>query len=508
MNIPIENIALINFAAGTNLIPLVMAALLLDAGIIVIWYYLGVILNNRGYRASALGEFYQLAATVIIAAVIIGSLGIFSSTFSSILGSTHLLNSATVNSMCANVMAENANYQSGLSLIGPTDSLLAGSGNSMAFPGVCTLLNPKAGDVGAAIDYPLAADAVVIANVTSQSAANLNSLYYIENFILFLDEMKIRTIVCVGELDSCELPDPLNPEIVSIMFQYQPYDGLSMLKGVGSTIGSLTTTEVEGNIAQLIVMAIILSAWPYLLFIGLVLRSTFFTRKLGGAMIAVAVGAILFTPIIFSVEYLTLSNANAFVGAPAAYGFGNTITGNSVTDLPAASCITSGLAAGVASRLAGNLGTAAAGYIQGTGSSCTAKYNLNFFVEPNFQAIAQFNSCWAGSGATYFANEASDAVVLAIPGVGLLSGALSLLGSIGGTLTTGSAFNFQPLLPYTCSEFSAYNTFIQLLEATAIGGIVGYFLPILNVIIVFTGIVGLSRVLGGDTSFAGLSKLV
>ena len=477
-------------STGQNLIPLFMVAMLVDVGIIAIWYFIGVLLNNRGWKGSAVGEFYQFIGTAIIAAVAIGALAMSANVFTGILGSTQLMSPSAVSTMCTNIENFNSGGAlslSGLHLLKPTDSLLAGSStNPNLFPGICNLLSPSTGDIGGQIDYPLAASAVVLANLTNQSAVNLNSLFYIENFVFFLQWLKPQSIVCIGAIGNCE---DVGEPIVTVALSYAPYTGYSAFKKVGNIVGTLTTGEVESLSLQLIVIAIMLAIWPYLFFVGLVLRATLFTRKIGGTLIAMAIGAVIFVPLLLNIEYLGLAgSASPLAAASAASatnpsGFNAASYGFSTqTDLPQASCATSNPGA------------------------CTGNYILNFYVMPSYQAIANADSCWTIgliplSINTPIALETADVLFLGIPGVGLVSGLLSI-----GTLFSSSV---PPVvLPYSCAPENVYHMFFQLVEAAAVGGITAYFLPVLNIIMVFAGIRGLSKLFGGDTEFAGLGKLV
>ena len=48
----------------------------------------------------------------------------------------------------------------------------------------------------------------------------------------------------------------------------------------------------------------------------------------------------------------------------------------------------------------------------------------------------------------------------------------------------------------------------MIMNAYGIIGIPAYWLPIMNLVITLSGIIGLSGLLGGDTSMAGLGNLV
>lgn len=489
INLHLPNIALINYlSAGQSLLPLVIIALLIDAGIIAIWYGLGVVLNDRRYKASARGEIGQLLGTAAMIGIIIAVLAFSAGVMYAYYNSTTLMSPSVMSTMCKNIENGNSGFLTGYQLLGSSQSLLAGNGNGNGgattgnFPGLCNLLSPSSSDIGTEIDYPLAASGVIIANLTNQSVGNLNSLYYIVNFVSFLQNLEPKYSVCVAAdivptkaLLGCL---PFLGTLTSLTtFTYQPFSGLdAMVKLDGGTVGSLQIAEVEALTLQLIVIVIALYAWPYILFVGLLLRSTFLTRRVGGMFIAIAIGVIFFAPILLSLEYFTLAGGSSQISntvAAGTYGF------NTITDL--------------------NASSAAAG--------SNGNYLVNFFVQPSFKAIAQKNSCWAGTGATYILNIGADLYYLANPITTGLKGIFGLIGvSQGAALINPNLIT--PYLPVSCNYQNAFTMSFQLIEANAVGGITSYFLPLMNVIIVLAGIKGLSGVLGGDTTLAGLGKLV
>ena len=513
--IGVANIALLSSFLSTkqDLFFLMFLALLVDGAVISVWYLLGVLIGSSRFKESARGEFVQLIGTGVMAFAAIFALATAAGVLNTFYGATALMNPTAMSTMCTNIEGTTSN-PSPLSILGPTDSLLSGNPKAPnTFPGLCSYLSPSTTDVGTEIDYPIAASGVVLANLTNQSATNLNSLYWLESFVFWEQSLTVRSDVCTGDCN----PD-LNPAFTLIMLEYRPYSGFKLLKDFGNIVGNLQGLEVESFTAQLIFVVIVLSIWPWLFFIGLILRATFFTRKLGGMMMAIALGAILFTPILISSEYLTLSSPTgqaALYTTNGIYGF------NAVTNLPASSCYNNEYAsASSVFKLVNWAFPSLPGDVPlgqsypctkpvagGSGATTFNAYNLNFYIQPNFEAIAQVDNCWGGNGKYYWANLAINAAVLAIPGPGLLTGITALLSQV-----LPSSINiFQSaasVIPVQCAQPAALKTFFDLTEATAIGGIAGYFLPILNILIVFAGIRGLSGVFGGDTNFAGLSKLL
>jgi hypothetical protein len=229
-------------------------------------------------------------------------------------------------------------------------------------------------------------------------------------------------------------------------------------------------------VAQLILFAAFMYIWPFLLFGGLILRSTIFTRKIGGLLIAVALGGLIFTPMLYSIEYLSLANGIPnYTNMQAAYGF------NAIPPIP------------------NNQGT------------ITPPYELNFFVQPSVKGMAEYAGCWNGDPVL---NEFADVVWIQTPFgaikylAGLifatLSGAASKLSS---SLAPSTPYHPTYLL-YSCNTDVVLKFLFLSYNVYGIDTIIGWMIPLLNLLIVLAGIRSISGMMGGDTSIAGLSKLV
>ena len=100
-----------------------------------------------------------------------------------------------------------------------------------------------------------------------------------------------------------------------------------------------------------------------------------------------------------------------------------------------------------------------------------------------------------------FASEAGDIYSLLLPGIGIWNSLKNIY----------SVANYgMPAidLPVNCKPQAALNTFFALLNAYGLIGIDAYLLPLINLVIFITSVIGLSGLFGGDTELAGLSKLV
>ena len=99
--------------------------------------------------------------------------------------------------------------------------------------------------------------------------------------------------------------------------------------------------------------------------------------------------------------------------------------------------------------------------------------------------------------------EFADIAVLLIPFYSAVAPLISLIGN-GFAPTSMPAFP----LPALCTPTAAMNTFNAMIQAFGVMGVSAYLLPVLNLVITLSAILGVSGLLGGDTSLAGISKLL
>ena len=124
-------------------------------------------------------------------------------------------------------------------------------------------------------------------------------------------------------------------------------------------------------------------------------------------------------------------------------------------------------------------------------------------MQPSIENIALSNSCWpeiAGHHVALIVAEVADIDTLQLPGYSMFSLVAAQLSSVG-------AVPRFPL-PATCYPDNAVKTFEGMLQSFGIIGITAYLLPVLNLVITLSAILGLSGLLGGDTSLAGIAKLL
>ncbi|MEM0202249.1 MAG: hypothetical protein QXR73_03670, partial [Candidatus Micrarchaeaceae archaeon] len=131
-------------------------------------------------------------------------------------------------------------------------------------------------------------------------------------------------------------------------------------------------------------------------------------------------------------------------------------------------------------------------------------YVTNFYIMPNITSIAVYGGCWPYKG-NLFETEQADTQDLLIPYAngGVIFHSIMAFADHNPTPPTGVLG-----IPYACNSMEALNTNYLMVRSYGVFGISAYFLPIINIIIVLTAIIGVSGLLGGDTSLAGLSRLV
>lgn len=557
--------------AKAALVPLVLAALLVDAAIIAIWYILGYVLNNSGVRQSARAELNQLIGTALLIVIITGVLVIFGGFFQSMLSHSTLLGQPALNKICTN--------------LDNSPLYILSSGHPGFNSVLCGTISGGAPDaITSQIDYPLAASGVVIANMTNQAVMQVNDFFVVDSYIGFLKSFSPAFGICVAEVpDSgvCVFPLPVPPPAFYLGISYTPLAGLSMVYSAMASEGVLIMSAVYSFIMQLSFVSLFLFLWPYLIFVGLVLRATFFTRKIGGLFIAVAIGAIFFFPMVFAIQYLTLGNGfgnvsgygNIFSGTGSisyTYGF-NGILANPQIALPApgASCSATESAPYAGENVlcqqydystfpptpgtvffAANVldvypnGTTVVNldyqgeyvvqndYLSATNPSVMyanptgfrmeirlatfgypispslslsggQSYVPNFYVFPSVKAIANYYGCWPPNGGSLgaFGGELEDIAFEWIPFLNIAQ----FFESLGGGLVNGAP---DPNLPAECHPSNAVPLLFAYADMYGIYGVSAYLLPILNILITLAAIIGLSSLLGGDTSLGGIGRLI
>jgi len=126
------------------------------------------------------------------------------------------------------------------------------------------------------------------------------------------------------------------------------------------------------------------------------------------------------------------------------------------------------------------------------------------FMLPNATKMLEYYSCWPIGGNIY-AYELIGALPYLIPFYGLTLGVFSAFGfSIGGL----AAQIPTVLLAQGCTPQNAINAGLTLTNIYGVTAITAFILPLLNILIIYAGAMGISRLMGGDTDVLGLSKLI
>jgi len=463
---------LLSAAPGSSLMPLVIVALLIDALIVAVWYMAGALLNNKPIKSSATGEFYQLIGTIVLTAIIVGMLVLFANMYLSIVnGGGTGLSSPQLNGYCG--FLSNTDPTTSLTLVGGLLTVGGGLGDNICGAGgiIQSGASPSA-TTTQKIDYPLAATGVITANLTDQTVYNFNQIYLVDAFMGFLQKFYITLALCIQTPDTTACVPfagaASGQRLFNIRAQWNSYAPIEIIyRGLGS-LTALLSLSVAAFIIQLIFVDLFIYGWPAILFIGLILRATPFTRRLGGLLIAVAIGAVVIFPTAFAIEFLSAQSSSAY--------------------------------------------TTCQSYANGAYS-----YPLSFFSMPNAYLIAGENGCYPWFGLV--GSEMADILEAHFPLISIISdlgqiiwGAVcDLIGGLPGcssSSTPGSLIIPELQVFPQCTLQSGQQTLFDLTQAYGTIGVTAYFLPILNILLTVSFVIGLSGLLGGDTSLAGLSRLV
>ena len=479
-----------------NWLPIVIVAVFLGFSIVAIYWMIGVLLANRNIQQGARTEFVQMIGTLIFLVIIIFVLN----TFGTI--SQSLLNPTTTQTLCTQLQSSELNIVN--------SQYVDSKGTPSPANTICSQLVDNVGTGGATtnIDYGLASSFVIIANLTNQTASNLNATYMFESYAGFLASFVAETGVCLpGE--TCEVP--VLPRATDVTFFYAPLLGYQMLRSFTVPLEIEADLVFYLTVLQLVSIIIMLYIWPYVLAAGIVLRSTFFTRRLGGLMMAIALGFVILYPIIVTFEYYMLSTPSSTlpynaIGVNTAPG-ANALPARQIWERPLGSW-------------------------SNPSSLIPSQYSLNFYVLPNVRQVINYYWCLPGpggaQGGTLSSQEFAFAAYYIIP----LTNVISALSAVGGAFqssipelpsqSTGYTANYLAGTPgyggtpdpppapfyFGCFPDNALQTVMALIDMYGIMSVEGFIIPLFNVLITLSGIYGLSFLFGGETSIPGLSRLV
>jgi len=461
-----SGLTITHFSALENWISILTLAILIGIFIVSFIYFAGTLLNNSRIKETAINELGQLIGTVIIAVIIIAIVEFFGS------ASVTALTANTVGSNIIQICQQLSNDRFNLvnSATSPTNTICAATNS------IYSNIQNGGSSISTALfaDYDLMASYVIVANLTSQMAQNLDALYQYENYIGFLAKLTPVTTFCEAATPTPPLFGamciiPTIPRGLSASVSFTPYKGYSILKEISKPIEVQAYTIFEIYLIELLLIITFIYAWPYLLAAGIILKASMFTRKVGGMLIGIVIAGLIIFPIIFLMEYVSLNNATLGpIGASPSTIPIFTMNGLSLQ-----------------------------------GKSIVYNSNtINFFVFPNATNIVNYYGCYPYGGNIYL-SELGISAYFMLPSVGIYN---LLAYGIGGAVT-GSLPNI-PRTVVSCQPQNALTLIFHFADLYGIIGVTGYILTIINILILISAIKGISQLMGGDTNLLGLGRLV
>jgi hypothetical protein len=286
-----------NYSQFQTWLPIIMLAIVVSILITSIYYVIGVLLNNHRVKANAITEMEQAVGTAIVTILIIG---IFALMGSGQLSLVSLLSPQSVSTVCSQLSSTRLTFLNSKYTFTANGASVPSTANAIC-SGVNTLLHrPRGADlVTPRIDYGLFYSYVIIDNLTNQAANNLNAFYVFTGWIGFLSAFKSYSSICWPA--TCAIPGV--EAAASIAYSYQPYAGYNMILSMIKSEQLEAGLTFYAMIMQLLVITLFLYAWPYMLAAGIILRSSFLTRRVGGLLMAMSLAAVLIFPILYGMEY-------------------------------------------------------------------------------------------------------------------------------------------------------------------------------------------------------------
>jgi len=126
---------------------------------------------------------------------------------------------------------------------------------------------------------------------------------------------------------------------------------------------------------------------------------------------------------------------------------------------------------------------------------------INFFVFPNATNIVNYYGCYPYLGNIYLSELSISAAYYFVQAIGLQS---SLEYGIPG----GATQSLPNISVVSCNPQNALALIFNFADLYGIIGVTGYILPVINILILFSAIKGISQLMGGDTNLLGLGRLV
>ncbi|MEM0200867.1 MAG: hypothetical protein QXD23_00480 [Candidatus Micrarchaeaceae archaeon] len=434
--------------------PVISLAVIASFSIIILYYVLGYILNNKNMIGGAKLEFQKILFTIIIVLAVITILN-FAGTAEY---STNLISKSSIQTICNQL--NNPNTDNSLAFVSSAESV-----NSPTYNVCSGLINTAGGtNITSNLDYGLGSVYVILSNLTNQAANNLNAIYVYRTYIGFLSNFKATDGLCFPQ-ETCLTG--LEGASFSVNYGYNPFAGYNpLITRSTEFVSNQSTLIFYIFIMQLLFTLLLIYGWPYLLAAGLIMSASTITRKAGGFLIAFVIAALIIFPAIYLMEYTAFTS--------------NTLSPIGATSLPSLS-------------LTGKTLNSQKINYDATGA--------NFFVFPNAEYILNNDGCWPHGGLV--SQELIIVGAYSVPIYGLVLGIVNAFGSFGST----NALNV--IIPFfNCQPANAINSVFDLMNLYGIMSVVGLIFPLLNIFIGITATIGISELLGGTTNILGLNKLL
>ncbi len=295
-----------SYSGFQSWLPVIMEGIAVALSLTVMYYFLGVLLNNARIKGNALSEIQQVVGTTILVILILAVMSLIGSgTALSYQNGLGPKGTGQISAICNNILV---NSQVGF---------LNSAGTSANYPqpypvlpqptsAVCSIINGNSGldSMTQNIDYGLASTYVIEANLTNQSIVELNGVYNLDSLIFFLRSVISYGSIC--ETGACVIP--LAPRVQEFTFYYTLYKGYVFQRTIMPVMDTQANLAIYLAMTQLILILTMLIIWPYLLVAGILLRTFSLTRRAGGLIIAAVIVGTIIYPVIILFQYSSLNN--------------------------------------------------------------------------------------------------------------------------------------------------------------------------------------------------------
>jgi hypothetical protein len=484
-----------SFTQFTDVVPVIFAAILLSVTISGIYYMIGALIGSQKAKTTGLSEMYQAFGTAVLVVLLIA----FMSFWNGLAVPSSLAPQSLIQGMC------NAGYlsQSQLNFVNSAYSL-----NGQ--PGPTNIVCNDVVDLGSnpsltkSLDYGLGAMYVIKANVTNQSIANLDAMYLFESIPGWLRSFQANLIFCVP----VECAIPIEPDrIISVQYSYNIGAAYLYFRSITPYIEITATLAFYLGFLQLLGILMMLYMWPYMLAAGVLLHTFTFTRRMGGLLIAIVLGSVIIYPLVGLFMFNALSNVCLPNGTGPA-GCINPI-GASSTALGAPLKYMNLYEYPTQFGSGGGL-TPPTTICPTLSSDNTCQYELNFYSEPNLAWVMNYNGCYPGAN---IGGILGTELTFALPYITPLEGIANLFTLFGGfaslihsvpSSVTSQGFDAVPCFKPT----NIAHNIIDVINAYGAITVAAMIIPLFEVLMVLSAIVGISGFLGGDTNIIGLGRFI